>query len=284
MSEAEAADKAVPSQAQRPGRVLSDARAAKGLAVAEVAAQLRLSASQVIALEADDYDRLPGPVFVRGFVRNYARLLDLDPEKLADSVDLPHASISVSAAVPVSREIPFPAGKSTNWLPYAAGLAVLVAVVAAYELFYAPPHSVTVSVPQPVATPEFQPAPAVVEVQAVSAVAAVSPPPAEELPASQPSGITEKPQEAHEAPARTPPGMVELHFAFASASWVEVRDRNERLLLSQLNPRGSEQRVTGHPPLSVVVGNAKDVRLTFNGKPFDLAPHTRVEVARFILE
>ena len=285
MSEAEAADKAVPAaQAQRPGRVLSDARAAKGLAVAEVAAQLRLSASQVIALEADDYDRLPGPVFVRGFVRNYARLLDLDPEKLADSVDLPHASMPASAAIPVSREIPFPAGKSANWLPYAAGLAVLIGVVAAYELLYAPPHSVTVSAPQPVATPVFQPAPAVDEVPVVSAVAAASPAPAEAEPAPQTPGTAEKPQQAAEDPARTPPGMAEVHFAFASASWVEVRDRNERVLFSQLNPAGSEQRVAGRPPLSIVVGNARGVRLTFNGKPVDLAPHTRVEVARFILE
>lgn len=282
MSEAEAADKAVPAvQTQRPGRVLSDARAAKGLAVAEVAAQLRLSASQVIALEADDYERLPGPVFVRGFVRNYARLLDLDPEKLADSVDLPHASMPASAAIPVSREIPFPARKSANWLPYAAGLAVLIGVVAAYELFYAPPHSVTVSPPQPVAAPVFQPAPAVDEVPVVSAVAAASPPPVEAETALPPSEVAAKLQEA---PARTPAGMAEVHFAFASASWVEVRDRNERVLFSQLNPAGSEQRVAGRPPLSVVVGNARNVRLTFNGKPVDLAPHTRVEVARFILE
>lgn len=282
MSEAEAADKAVTATpAQRPGRVLSDARAAKGLAVAEVAAQLRLSSSQVIALEADDYDRLPGPVFVRGFVRNYARLLDLDPEKLADSVELPHASVPASAAIPVSREIPFPVSKSANWLPYAAGLAVLVAAISIYELFYASPHSVIVSAPQPVAAPVFQQVPAVDEVPAVSAVVAASPPPAEAESALSPPEMALKPQEA---PVPTSPGMAEVHFAFASASWVEVRDRSERVLFSQLNPAGSEQRVTGRPPLSIVVGNARGVRLTFNGKPFDLAPHTRVEVARFILE
>lgn len=281
MNETEAADKAVPAAlAQRPGRVLSEARAAKGLAVAEVAAQLRLSASQVTALEADDYERLPGPVFVRGFVRNYARLLGLDPEKLADSIELPHAAVPASAAIPVSREIPFPARKSASWRPYAAALAVLVGVVAIYELYYASPHSVTVSVPQPVAAPVLQPVPTVDETPVVSAVVAANPLPAEAEPVSQPP----QPSEAAGKPADVPAGMAEARFEFASASWVEVRDRSERVLLSQLNPAGSEQRVTGRPPFSVVIGNARDVRLIFNGKPVDLAPHTRVEVARLILE
>lgn len=278
MNEADAADKAVHAvPEQRPGRVLSEARAAKGLAVAEVAAQLRLSASQVAALEADDYERLPGPVFVRGFVRNYARLLGLDPEKLVDSVELPHAAVPASAAIPVSREIPFPARKSANWLPYAGALAVLVSAVAIYELYYASPHSVTVSVPQPVAAPVLQSVPAVDETPAVSAVAVANPLPAEAEPVSSSPEAAEKPQDL-------PAGMAEARFEFASASWVEVRDRSERVLFSQLNPAGSEQRVTGRPPFSVVIGNARDVRLTYNGKPVDLAPHTRVEVARFILE
>ena len=71
---------------------------------------------------------------------------------------------------------------------------------------------------------------------------------------------------------------------FEIPSWVEVRDRNDRVLFSQLNPPGTEQQVQGRLPLSVVVGNARGVRLTYNGQPFDLAPHTRVEVARFTLE
>ncbi len=285
MSEAEAADKAAPATAaQRPGRALADARAAKGMTVAEVAAQLKLSASQVEALEADDYDRLPGPVFVRGFVRNYARLLELVPEKLADSVDLPHAPMPASTAIPVSRDIPFPAGKSGNWLPYAAGLAVLVGTIVVYELFYAPPPAVTVSVTQPVAVPDLQPASVSDAVPAVSAVPAVAveggPPVASAEAVPQTPPVTENP----EAPVRQAAGMAEAHFAFAADSWVEVRDRNERVLFSQLNPGGSEQRVTGRPPLRVVIGNARDVRLTYNGAPFDLAPHTRVEVARFTLE
>ena len=63
-----------------------------------------------------------------------------------------------------------------------------------------------------------------------------------------------------------------------------MRDRNERILFSQLNPAGTEQRVQGRPPFSLVVGNARGVRLSYNGRAIDLAPHTRVEVARLTLE
>ncbi len=63
-----------------PGAALAAAREALNLSVAEVARQLKLSVSQIEALEAGAYEKLPGPVFVRGFIRNYARLLRLDPE------------------------------------------------------------------------------------------------------------------------------------------------------------------------------------------------------------
>jgi cytoskeleton protein RodZ len=71
---------------------------------------------------------------------------------------------------------------------------------------------------------------------------------------------------------------------FERQSWVEVRDRNDRVLFSQLNPAGAVQTVQGTPPLSLVIGNAAGVRLTYKGKAVDLAPHTKTDVARLTLE
>ena len=73
-----------------------------------------------------------------------------------------------------------------------------------------------------------------------------------------------------------------LHFD--AESWVEIRDGTGKLLLSQLNPAGSEKVVQGSPPFSVVIGNAQNVRVTYDGEAFDLTPHIRVEVARFTLK
>lgn len=68
-----------------PGAALQAAREARQLSVPQVADQLKLSSAAVTALEANDWDRLPAQVFVRGYVRAYARLMGLDDEELLDS-------------------------------------------------------------------------------------------------------------------------------------------------------------------------------------------------------
>ena len=278
MSETEVAGgAAIGAAVPRPGQALAEARAARNLSVADVALQLKLSVSQIVALEADAYDKLPGPVFVRGFVRNYARLLELDADALADTVDLPQVSRPASAAVPQSRNIPFPERRPANWRPYALVLAMLIGAVVLFELYFSAPPVMMVSAvsPQPVSVPAT-PAPPAAPVDPLSQ----APSPAEPAAPAPAPAESATPQ----APAAKTAGTAELRFVFEIPSWVEVRDRNDRVLFSQLNPPGTEQQVQGRLPLSVVVGNARGVRLTYNGQPFDLAPHTRVEVARFTLE
>ena len=290
MNEADAAAEAEAAVAGgaaslRPGRALAEARAARNLSVAEVAQQLKLSATQVEALEADAYDRLPGPVFVRGFVRNYARLLDLDAEALAGNVELPHVPSPASAAIPLSRNIPFPEKGRANWVPYALVLVLIVGAVVLFEVFFSAPSAVVVSTvtPKPV-EPVVVPVPPVTE--AVPAAPQPSPQ-AEAVAVDAAPEAAVAPAAVPAVPAPVPPpqaGMAELLFVFETDSWVEVRDRNERILFSQLNAVGTEHRMQGRRPLNLVIGNAQGVRLTYNGQPFDLAPHTRVEVARFTLE
>ncbi len=55
-------------------------RERKGLSIAEVVQRTKISKTNVLALEAGDPKNLPHPVYAKGFVRNYARLLGLDPE------------------------------------------------------------------------------------------------------------------------------------------------------------------------------------------------------------
>lgn len=65
-----------------PGSKLASARNSLGWTVEQVAAQLKLSTRQIVALEADDYAALPEPAVVRGFIRAYAKLLKLDATPL----------------------------------------------------------------------------------------------------------------------------------------------------------------------------------------------------------
>ena len=60
------------------GQSLREAREAKGLTLDDVEQEIRIRSNYLEALENEDYDRLPGEVYVRGFLRNYARFLGVD--------------------------------------------------------------------------------------------------------------------------------------------------------------------------------------------------------------
>ncbi len=281
MSEVEvASESAVPVAEPRPGRVLAEARGSRNQTIAEIAQQLKLSASQVEALEADDYARLPGPVFVRGFVRNYARLMDLDGEALVARLSLPMDPLATGAALPHSHNIPFPDGRGPRWPIFAAAVAVLAAIVVLFEFIYSSSPAGVDPVPVPKAE-SVQPG-MMTKPQDTPQLAPV------QLPVAEPSAsaVTEpavEPVSSEAAPAKLA-GFAEVQMVFEAQSWVEVRDRDDRIVFSQLNPAGAVQNVQAQAPLNVVIGNASGVRVKYNGKPVDLAPHTRVEVARLTLD
>jgi cytoskeleton protein RodZ len=68
-----------------PGVQLRKARERQGLDRLKLAAQLHLSQAMISALESDDFDKLPGPVFVQGYLRKYARLLGVNEDAIIAS-------------------------------------------------------------------------------------------------------------------------------------------------------------------------------------------------------
>ncbi len=72
--------KDVSSEEFSPGESLRKAREQQGVAISEVAETLKITETYVRALESNDFDELPQSAFVRGYIRNYARLLNLDCE------------------------------------------------------------------------------------------------------------------------------------------------------------------------------------------------------------
>ena len=280
---------AAPAQ---PGRQLAAARENSGLSVADIAHQLKLSPRQVEALEAGDYRRLPGAVFVRGFIRNYARLVKLDPASLPAGAEqhLPRAAQPLPE-IPPSGDIPFPSGREFRWHKYAiAGLVLLVPVVI-FEFYRDDAREITVksrqvALPPPQVVTEEN----ATETRVGAQVLAVS----DAIAAASPtvSAATRNEQTVGESPrltARTArvehkPGEHVIRFRFEQESWVEIRDRNGSKIFSQLNPAGTVQVVSGLPPLALVVGNAAGVRLMHNDQPVNLAPYVKVDVARLTLE
>jgi len=276
-----------------PGRLLQRAREAQNLSVPDVARHLKLSVHQVEFLEAGEFDKLPGPVFVRGFVRNYARLVKLDPEVLASSAadSLPRAE--PAAPAPPSREIPFPTVAPRRWPRYAAvAIGALVVVLALYEFYWTEPDplpdrstAVAPAAPQVPArsAAENAPAPAATDVALrAAAESETGQPAASAAGEAAPAARAEAPAADGRAEAR--PGERLVRMVFEQDSWVEIRDRSGRAIFSRLNPRGTQQTVSGQPPLAVIVGNSHGVRLTYDDQPIDLAQYTKVDVARFNLE
>jgi cytoskeleton protein RodZ len=267
---------------------LRAARTAQNLSVGEVARQLRLSVAQVEALEASAFERLPGPVFARGFMRNYARLLHLDPDVLLRSV-APALPAGEESCVPaVVRGEPMPVARTVPWPRYAALLVLLLAVLAAHEIYRAGSPVVVekvkpasaVAVPVPTA-PLASEAPAPIRAESAAADGVQTDAVTAEAPPVTPSSPA---AEAERAGMPSSSGEGELHLSFEADSWVEVRDRNGKTIFSQLNRQGTDRRVKGAPPLVVVVGNPGGVRLTYNDRLVDLAPHTKRDVARLTLE
>lgn len=122
-------------------------------------------------------------------------------------------------------------------------------------------------------------APAVAETEAPSPSVAEAATDAAAAPAA--TGSTDAPVQSAGASAGDAAHRVRLEFL--EESWVEIRDADGKLLHAQLNAAGSEVSVEGKAPLSFVIGNAQFVRLSVDGRDFDLTPHTKVAVARFKL-
>jgi cytoskeleton protein RodZ len=290
----------------RAGTLLRTAREAAGLSLDAVAQQLKLHPRQVRAMEDGDFAQLPGRTFVRGFVRNYARLLKLDADAVLAALpggndDSGLAAPTLHATAPSIGELPVSQYSRPTWTRWAIPLT-LVAIIgagAAYEMLrsQAPSRSTPTAAREPAVEPATAPASAA----APGAASAPLPNPVAAAPESTGSNLpnpiaAQPPTASGSAPAVSPPptagaaavikeeGARELVLSFRDHSWTEVRERNGRVLLSAMMAPGTRQALSGQGPFELVIGNAADVSLTLDGKPVDLLPHTRQSVARLTLQ
>lgn len=300
------------------GAKLRSAREAAGLTVDTVAQQLKLAPRQVKALEDDDWSRLPGRTFARGFARNYARFVRLDPDAVLALMPAPEGEPALERPALAASRRPIgemPLDRVTK--PSAARVAIplvllaIVAFVAYREIAHPDMHlSALTSMLRPRAaapTPATnEPAPAA---KAASAATA-SPKPAVETsaaasaptstPASAAANVTvlstptTEPTDANAAnaanaaaeaaPAPAPATEAPLVLTFNGTSWAEVKDAKGRVVLQMTGGAGMTQTVTALPPLELSLGNAREVRVTFRGQSLDLSPYTRGNVARVSLQ
>lgn len=283
------------------GEQLRAARQGRGLEVADIAQTLKLGQRQVEALENGDWEALPGQTFIRGFVRNYARLVQIDAQPLMAQLDGLLAKPADNLAMHGEQPAAMPssgaqsAGRDRMLIVVGAvllGLASTVYFLLPSDLSGMRDHiqslldalgrkeSATVIAQQPAVQPAADPVfpPGATQQQVMYPQVLT---PAESAPQVANSTSADAPQpSAGGAVANAP----QLRFLLEKDSWVEVRDRDNRVVFSQKLVAGTEQSISGQGPLSLTVGYAPGVKLFWRGQVIDLVPHTKADVARLVLE
>jgi cytoskeleton protein RodZ len=290
-----------------PGKRLKAAREAMEVSAREVADALNLPLRVITALESDDYERLPPSVFTRGYVRSYARLLELSPDEILAL----YPEVDIEPEPPLE---PPPVGPLEESRAKQLGLGIFLVVVLIAVVAWlvsggddapATPEAVSSTIEQDAA----QPGAAIPPREAEQAVRAPAEPaddsaagstadavevespaePAVAAPAADAAPVESDAASADVFPAEpgvrriTEFGDERLTFHFEQDCWVEVKSRDGENLYSDLNRAGRTLELVGRAPFRILLGYAPGVALEFNGEPVALAPHTRNNVANLVL-
>jgi len=280
------------------GDQLRAARESHGLSIDTVAQHLKLAPRQVRALEDGDYAQLPGRTFIRGFARNYARLMQLDADAivaaLPDAQQAPALDTTpLAASARAIGEIPTsqrPRGIAWSRWAILLAIAALAVVAVLYETTRndeAARNADSASMRRLPADPIGPSTPIGTPLQnpLVGSDAATSPAQPSSSPTTEPqpeASTTVAPASAP-SPATTPaapPGEATLVITYTGPAWTEVRDAKGERILLVTGAAGSRETVSGTPPFDLTLGNASNATLNWRGAAFDLAPHIKANVAR----
>ena len=292
------------------GQALRHAREARGLSLSDVAQTLKLGSRQIEALERDDWSVLPGPTFVRGFVRNYSRLLEVDPGPLMGQLDMSLEKPKDTLAVPdVAPKAVVLTSRSRDGAVVGVGALLLVLAALAYFLMpgdlqswrmqiqawvdgsadKAAVQSVAVPVTVQPQEPLFPPGSTNSQL-----IAPTSPVAQENVSRAGDAAVNdvavEKTKSAQEQPVVVPPVTSPvmdsplLRLQATKESWVEIRDRDQNVILSRRLAAGAVENLNGKAPFSIVIGYAAGMSITWRDQAVDLVPHSKNNVARLVLE
>ncbi len=252
------------------GARLRAARERSRLTSTQAAERLHIDPSVVDALEAEDFESLGAPVYVRGHLKRYAELVGENPDELQRE----YAAIRDTTAMPdltqIAKNVPTPHHRALL-VPGLAILAVIVVfgsiwgVMRAFDAVSGPvatkvdtrsleDRPAVQPLPPPAVPPESEPAASPgLRAPSTSDRSTVQAPVAAAGAASQPTPA---------APARA----AQLTLTFAADSWVEVYDANGARLFYDVGAADTERTLSGPAPLRVVLGNPAGVAVAVNGR------------------
>ena len=257
----------MPASSPGVGERLRDARMEAGLTISDVATRLRMQMRTIEALEAEDWARLGAPVFIRGQLRSYLRLLKL-PESLADGVSDPN--VRPPELTPRTYTPPM-----QRMLDKAMGRAVYVVITA------------LIAVPVWVATRSHVDNSRPVETASLGLDGNIQTPAEASRPA-RPTPVTASlgalPKRAPVVPAASESvadAGAGLVMRFSGDSWIEVIGPDGAQVEQALVQAGQERRFDAGTVSRVKLGNATAVEVSSGGDVQDLSRFQRANVARF---
>lgn len=303
----------------RLGEVLREARERASYDIAYVAAQTHLSKEVIQAIEDENFDRLSKRVFIRGYIRSYAKLLGVDVQPLMDA----HQKLSSD------NDIPTPVSKLAKrkqshiepviiwgsavvfvlamgllvawWLNQDAEKPVELALVTespsdqsgtvneeqeaigqqVTQDYLEKAHEVELGQLNPENISQQQNEIPVIENTVIVDSEAVDNFASLSEDSEQPLiKIIENPEDIEAVADR-----INLTMICKEESWIEILDAQERTLLRGLFQAGHTRTISGQAPLAVLLGNAPGVVLEVNGKPFDSSDYVRQDkTARFKID
>lgn len=253
------------------GLALADARSQAGFSQAEIARQMNLNVRTIQALEEDDFDSLPGPTYVRGYLHTYSKLVGLDAGQLIRIYN------EQNPAEPEHRPAVRP-NRRRGVVVLLTG-AALVVLAGAYLLLQASDLQPSVQVPGLAGAPEeARETPADSDIRAPLSsgelrsqdmpVAKVD----DDEPARPPveAGVQVREQrpvtDGQPASDETPEVLT---MTFMEDSWIEIRDADMQLLTWDLIRSGAALEISGKAPFEVLLGNSPGVVIHIDGKRFD---------------
>ena len=269
-----------------------------------MAERIKFSVRQVEALEADDAAHLPEGTFLRGFIRSYARTLNLDESALLGGVQA-HTESHADVAVAQTSGDAFPTTESgrrkSAYLFFGALVVALVLAgfVWSHRDSSQPDGIVVEEVRLPDTTAASTPAVAVPDAVVASAVQAVPVKPAEPVVVTV---APVKPKAVVPIPVTVPvsvpqvSGKLEvpleqlkkrpIHIVFSDDAWMEITDVKGEVLLSRMNPAGSEKWIGGgrRSPYQVSIGKTSAVRIYYRGREVDLSQYKQTGLVHLVLE
>jgi cytoskeleton protein RodZ len=253
-------DQTVPGVGPGCGAALRQAREAAGKSIEQVAAQLHMTVRAVANLEADDWSSLGAPVFVRGQLRSYARLLGLDIEPYIEQA--PIAAVAPSTIVshthtPGYQRFAEQIGRRAIYVAITAAIAVPVWL--GTRSHFGNGELAVQSLDVPAVQSEEVIAPAPTTPQRTPLVASIA------------------------SLSATPQAPAALTITFNGDSWVEILGADNQVLERGLLTAGQQRSYKPGELGRVKLGNVDAVEVKRAGVAVDLEPFSRANVARFTL-